>query len=123
MLNADKNIFVKKRKTLLDNLKNDGSVDDMISIARIIEYQQLLRFENTRFKKFKFPKIDSGKKLIDKWLEKIDLKVSLKDYDDLIDLSFFMLLSIEERIAISRSEREKNIQVNEIPLKKIEKAA
>ena len=123
MLNADKNIFVKKRKTLLDNLKNDGSVDDMISIARIIEYQQILRFENTRFKKFKFPKIDSGKKLIDKWLEKIDLKVSLKDYDDLIDLSFFMLLSIEERIAISRSEREKNIQVNEIPLKKIEKAA
>ena len=123
MLNADKNIFVKKRKTLLDNLKNDGSGDDMISIARIIEYQQILRFENTRFKKFKFPKIDSGKKLIDKWLEKIDLKVSLKDYDDLIDLSFFMLLSIEERIAISRSEREKNIQVNEIPLKKIEKAA
>ena len=123
MLNADKNIFVKKRKTLLDNLKNDGSVDDMISIARIIEYQQILRFENTRFKKFKFPKIDSGKKLIDKWLEKIDLKVSLKDYDDLIDLSFFMLLSIEERIAISRSEREKNIQVNEIPLKKIEKLA
>ena len=107
MLNADKNIFVKKRKTFLDNLKNDGSVDDMISIARIIEYQQILRFENTRFKKFKFPKIDSGKKLIDKWLEKIDLKVSLKDYDDLIDLSFFMLLSIEERIAISRSEREK----------------
>ena len=34
-----------------------------------------------------------------------------------------MMLSIEERIAISRSEREKNIQVNEIPLKKIEKAA
>ena len=82
MLNADKNIFVKKRKTLLDNLKNDGSVDDMISIARIIEYQQILRFENTRFKKFKFPKIDSGKKLIDKWLEKIDLKVSLKDYEN-----------------------------------------
>ncbi len=44
-------------------------------------------------------------------LEKIDLKVSLKDYDELIDLSFFMMLSIEERIAISRSEREKNIQV------------
>ena len=123
MLNADKNIFVKKRKILIDNLKNDGSIDDMISIARIIEYQQILRLENTRFKKFKFPKIDSGKKLIDKWLEKIDLKVSLKDYDDLIDLSFFMMLSIEERIAISRSEREKNIQVNEIPLKKIEKAA
>jgi hypothetical protein len=118
MLHDTLKYFLNKHKELSKVFSLNDKQDNFL-ISRIIELQQVLR-PSDEFETLQFPNREKGALLLNEWEKKAELTIPEKDLDDIIDLSFFLMLPHDELIDLSRQHRKHNISRNKTLAKKIE---